>query len=77
MIHITLTEVVTSLTMYLILHTLIWFGRNVEKFAATEYHHLIIIHKRQGHGGKLRHCESCSTGTAQEIQQLVPELPQF
>lgn len=73
MIQITTTEVATSLTMYFIIHGILWVGRNVEKFAYHEYHHILIKHKRGGHKGHLHECKPCLTGT--NLAQLVVSEP--
>lgn len=68
LIHITLTEILSSLTLYTIIHSCLWFGRNVEKFAVTEFHRLIVTHKRSGHKGRPESCQTClPTGMCPEL----------
>lgn len=69
MIHITVSEIASSLVLYTIIHSLIWFGRNVERFAANEVHHLIIRHKKSDHKGHYSTCNDCLTETS--LSQLV------
>lgn len=75
---VTPLEITVSLISYCILHGLILLAKNIEKFAADEYHRVIIEHTRHGHRSKFTICteDKCATKeTAQELQQLLPELP--
>lgn len=66
MIHITLTEIVTSTLLYTIVHGLLWIGRNAEKLMArmivTETHRITHKHVKEKHQSTLRDCTESACG---------------
>lgn len=71
MVHITLSEVLASIIIYTIVHSVLWVARHAEEFAVTEYDHIIRQHVHESHKQKLTDCNRCGELSASIVAEAL------